>query len=72
MTILKFQLGKLEAKDIHIASTKAIAGDYSYILKSQIDSIINNVRLYEPSPISNNDIFIETTKEQLNSNILLT
>ena len=39
------------------------AGDYSYITKSKIDSIINNAYLYEPSPISNNDtIFIETTK----------
>ncbi len=61
-----FNLGKLniEAKDIlTLQPLKQFAGDYSYITKSKIDSIINNAYLYEPSPISNNDtIFIETTK----------
>ena len=61
-----FNLGKLnlEAKDIlTLHPLKQFAGDYSYITKSQIDSIVNNASLYEPSPISSNDtIFIETTK----------
>ena len=61
-----FNLGKLniEAKDIlTLQPLKQFAGDYNYITKSKIDSIVNNAYLYEPSPISNNDtIFIETTK----------
>ena len=50
-----FNLGmlNLEAKDIlTLQPLKQFAGDYNYITKSQIDSIVNNARLYEPSPIS--------------------